>query len=309
MNNSFKGYTLGIIAAATYGLNPLFALPLYERGMNPDSVLLLRYLFAVPIIWIMLKIRGRSLGITRGDIIPLFLMGLLVAFSSLTLFVSYNYMNAGIASTILFVYPVMVAVMMALFYRERISFVTVLCMIASLGGIMLLYKAPDGATLSLVGTVMALLSGLTYAVYIVAANRPRFRSMPTLKMIFYVMAFGVTVFLAGIVFGGSLTLPDDWIGWGCALALAVLPTAVSFSCTTAAIQYIGSTPAAILGALEPVTAILVSILVFGENVTQREIVGLVLIILSVSVVAGGKEVTRRLIRIREMFPKLRQNDH
>lgn len=115
MNAKAKGYVLGAIAAATYGMNPLFALPLYKAGMNPDSVLFFRYLFAIPVLGIMIKARGRNFKLKPNEIVPLILMGLLVSFSSLALFQSYNYMEAGIASTLLFVYPILVALLPLLF--------------------------------------------------------------------------------------------------------------------------------------------------------------------------------------------------
>ena len=93
MNTKVKGYFLGAIAAATYGTNPLFALPLYKDGMDPDSVLFFRYLFAIPILGMMIKGRGRSFKIEHKAAVPLIVMGLLVAFSSLALFQSYNYME------------------------------------------------------------------------------------------------------------------------------------------------------------------------------------------------------------------------
>ena len=95
MNVKAKGYILGTIAAATYGMNPLFALPLYKAGMNPDSVLFFRYLFAIPLLGIMLKARRRNFQINKKEILPLAVLGLLVALSSLALFRSYNYMDAG----------------------------------------------------------------------------------------------------------------------------------------------------------------------------------------------------------------------
>ena len=121
MNQKTKGYILGTVAAATYGMNPLFALPLYKDGMNPESVLFFRYLLAIPILAVMIHARGRSFRVSRKETLTLIVMGLLVAVSSLTLFQSYNFMEAGIASTILFVYPIMVAVIMALVFKEKIS--------------------------------------------------------------------------------------------------------------------------------------------------------------------------------------------
>ena len=108
MNNKTKGFIYGAIAAASYGMNPLFALPLYAAGMSVDTVLFYRYAFAVIVLGVLMKLQGQSFTLRKADILPLVIMGLLFSFSSLLLFMSYNYMDAGIASTILFVYPVMV---------------------------------------------------------------------------------------------------------------------------------------------------------------------------------------------------------
>lgn len=304
MNPKAKGYLLAIIAATTYGMNPLFALPLYADGMNPESVLFFRYLLAIPLLAAMLKARGRSFRVSRTAVLPLAVMGLLMALSSLALFLSYRYMAAGIASTLLFVYPILVALIMAAAYHERISRQTMACILMALAGIGLLYKGGDGATLSLAGTLLVFVSALSYAVYIVGVNHRRLRDIATLKVTLYVLLFGLALFAGRLLTGTALTLPRTWYFWGNLLALAVLPTAVSFLCTTKAIQYIGSTPTAILGALEPVTAIFFGLTVFGERLTVREAVGLVLIIAAVTLVVAGGRLTPLLIRLRRLFPRL-----
>ncbi len=304
MNTKAKGYALAVIAAATYGMNPLFALPLYKAGMNPDSVLFFRYLLAIPLLAAMIKGRGRNFRITRRDVLPLAVLGILVALSSLTLFQSYNYMDAGIASTLLFVYPIMVALLMAGIYHEKVSIQTSVCILLALGGIGLLYQNGEGATLSTRGTLLVFVSALSYAIYIVGVNRPGLREIATLKVTFYVLVFGVALFVARLCFGSELTLPDKWYLWGNLIALAVFPTAISFLCTTSAIQYIGSTPTAILGALEPVTAIIFGVTVFGEVLTGRECLGLAMIIVAVTLVIAGGNITTYLVRFRKMFPRL-----
>ena len=283
MNMKAKGYILGAVAAATYGMNPLFALPLYKAGMNPDSVLFFRYLFAIPILGVMIRARGRHFTLRRREVLPLVVMGLLVALSSLTLFQSYNYMEAGIASTLLFVYPIMVALIMAVVFKEKLTPQILLCIVLALGGIGLLYKGGDGAALSLVGTMLVMVSALSYAIYLVGINQSALKDM------------GMS---------GNLCVPDQWYLWGNLLALAVFPTAVSFLCTTSAIQYIGSTPTAILGALEPVTAIFFGVTVFGEMLTLRESIGLVMIVTAVTFVIAGSNITLYLIRFRKLFPRL-----
>lgn len=304
MNAKAKGYILGSIAAASYGMNPLFALPLYKAGIDPDSVLFFRYLFAIPLLGIMIKARGRSFKIQRKETFPLIIMGLLVALSSLTLFLSYNYMAAGIASTLLFVYPIMVALIMAMVFKEKLALQTIVCMLLALGGIGLLYKSEDGSTLNLIGTLLVFASSLSYAIYIVGINQTSLKNVATLKVTFYVLLFGLSLFVARLLYSGVLNTPDQWYLWANLLALAVFPTAISFLCTTGAIQYIGSTPTAILGALEPVTAIFFGIAVFGESLTVRESFGLVMIIVAVTFVIAGGNITSQLVRFRKLFPRL-----
>lgn len=304
ISDKTKGYVLGIIAATTYGLNPLFALPLYKSGMDPDSVLFFRYLFAIPILGIMLKARGRSFKVRRKNVFQLIVMGLLVAVSSLTLFQSYNYMEAGIASTLLFVYPILVALIMAFVFKEKPSLQTVMCIILAVVGIGLLYKGEDGTSLSLTGTVLVMLSALTYAIYLVGINQTSLKNVATLTVTFYVLLFGLSLFIFRLYTGGNITIPGEWYLWGNLLALGLFPTAISFLCTTSAIQYIGSTPTAILGALEPVTAIVVGLTVFGESLTQRELTGLALIIIAVTLVIAGGNITQQMVRFRKLFPRL-----
>lgn len=307
MNVKVKGYLLGALAAASYGMNPLFALPLYSDGMDPYSVLFFRYLFAIPILGIMLKARGRTFAVSRHDLLPLVVMGLLLAMSSLSLFLSYNYMEAGIASTMLFVYPIMVAVIMAIFFREHITAQTASCIFVALVGIALLYKGSDGATLDATGVMWVMVSALSYALYIVGVNRPRLKGIATLKLTFYALVFGFSIFIVCTDFGRALTFPSAWYKWGNLVALALFPTAISFLCTTHAIQYIGSTPTAILGALEPLTAVFFGVTVFGEALTPRLMFGIVMIIAAVSALVAGGSITSHLIRFKKMFPRLRRH--
>lgn len=306
MTLKLKGYLLGIIAAASYGLNPLFTLPLYEAGMTPDSVLMFRYLFAIPILGVMLLWRGRNFRIKRRELLPLISLGLLFALSSLTLFQSYNYMDAGIASTILFIYPILVAVIMTTIFKEKMSKQTILCILTAISGIVLLYRGDDGTTLSLIGTLLVLASAASYAIYIVGINQTSLRNVATLKLTFYVILIGTTLFIGRLTFTQGLQVPplSEWRLWTNLLCLAIFPTVLSLFCTTKAIQYIGSTPTAILGALEPVTAVFIGVLVFNEVITLHIAIGLLLIIVSVTFVVSDGDITLHLTRFRKMFPKI-----
>ena len=294
MSDKFKGFVFGAVAAATYGMNPLFTLPLYKEGLDADSVLFYRYSMAIALLGVMMKLRKRSFALKRNEVVPLALGGLVFAASSLFLFIAYRHMDAGIASTILFVYPVMVAVIMAMFFKEKITPVTVFSILLALAGIGLLYKGGDGGPLSFTGIVLVMLSALSYAAYIVGVKKSALRELPGDKLTFYSLLFGLSIYFVRLKFCLDLQPVTSWFGWGNVIAIALLPTVISLICTALAIRYIGATPTAILGALEPVTAVFFGVLVFGELLTFRLSVGIVMIIISVSLIIAGKPAAERL---------------
>lgn len=299
-----KGYALAALAAAAYGTNPAFAVPLYGHGMNAVSVLLFRYLMGLPVLAAIMAFRGKSFSLKKEEIVPTIILGVLMALSSLTLFESYNYMNSGVASTLLFVYPVMVAVMMIMFFHEKFSISTVICLIVMGAGLLLLMKPQGNTTLSMFGILLVMLSALTYALYIVMVNESKsVRNIPTTKLLFYVLSWGSLVYVAMIMCGSEVTVPLENWGWLNLIALAIIPTVISLACTTKAIQLIGSTPTAILGALEPVSAVVLSVLVLGQAITAQDIIGGALIVVATTIVICAGPVDKAILRMRKMFPK------
>ena len=203
-------------------------------------------------------------------------------------------MDAGIASTILFMYPVLVAVIMALFFKERLSLVKALSIATAFVGITFLYEGEGGVTLNLTGVCFVLLSSLTYALYIVGVNRSSLKDMPGLKLTFYAILFGSLVYivrLRGCVDLQLLESADQWVN---ALGLALFPSVISMVTIAKSIRFIGPTPAAILGALEPLTALFVGVVVFHERLTAGNMVGIVLVLAAVTLVAAGPAGLARL---------------
>lgn len=293
MNAKLKGTICGVVAAISYGTNPLGALSLYADGKNAESVLFYRYALATLMLGLLMLVERKPFGVTRKEMGIISVLGVLFASSSQCLYFSFNHMDAGIASTILFVYPVMVAVIMAVMFKEKVTLVTCLSILLALGGITLLYNGGDGATLSTVGVVLVLISSLTYAVYIVIVNKSSLR-MSSVKLSFYVLMVG-TVYIVLVSFAGddyriqALTTPGQWMY---ALLLALLPTVVSLVLMVIAVHNIGSTPTAIMGALEPLTAVVIGVTVFGEALTVRLGIGIILILTAVMLIIVGKSFSR-----------------
>lgn len=300
MNNNIKGVLFGIIASISYGMNPLFSLPLYAEGMTPDSVLFYRFIFAALLLGGILVLKGESLKIKKKEILPLFTYGVLFSFSSLFLFQSFLFMDAGIASTILFVYPILVAVIMVLFYKEKASLLTFSCIGLSMIGIVLLYKGDGQTALNGKGLFLVALSALAYSLYIVGVGRSSLRSMPIGKMTFWTILFGASIYLLRTQFLFHLQPVPSFNDWLNILGLALIPTVVSILFINIAIKHIGSTSTAIIGALEPVTALMIGVLVFHEQITLRIIFGVLLILMAVSLIVAGKpllsDISRRIKR-------------
>lgn len=297
MSTKLKGTIYGIIAAVSYGTNPLGALLLYQEGINAHSVLFYRFSLAVVLLALLMLVQKKSFAVNRKELAVLASLGVLFAVSSLTFFTSFHHMDAGISATMLFVYPVMVAVIMAVFFKERLTAVTVFSIALSLAGIALLYKGDGGETLSTLGVVLVMVSSLTYAIYIVVVNRS-FLLMSSVKLTFYVLLFCMVCIVIHSFFDNGthlqlLTTPAMWLH---ALMLALLPTVISLVLMVMAVHAIGSTPTAILGALEPLTAVLIGISVFGEQLTPRLAIGITLIVIAVLLIIAGKSFSVKRVR-------------
>ncbi len=283
------GTLAGIAAAICYGTNPLGALKLYAAGMQTNSVLFYRFGLAWVIITIVMLLRKESFRVTRQEFRVLTGLGLLFIVSSLTLYLSFLYMAAGVASTILFTYPVMTAVIMALFFHERITFSTVLSLLLSGAGVVMLYWSDGVGTLSILGVFLVLASALSYALYIILMNKGNLQ-MSSFKINFYVLMYctlGMVVY--SLLAGMPLTLPQNAVSWFYVGWLAIVPAIFALVLMVYAAKYVGSTATAILGALEPLTAVLIGLFVFNEPFTTYLAVGIVLILAAVVIIAMVKQ--------------------
>ncbi|MGN0213468.1 MAG: DMT family transporter [Muribaculaceae bacterium] len=324
MTNTTKGSIYAIVSAMSYGLNPLGGLMLGAEGINTHTILFSRFTIAVAILAFVIALRackgnrnGLRERLTKGFVLSrcataivdrrdkpgkawrvlsshwalVVLLAGLFAVSALALFSSYLYMDSGIASTLLFVYPIIVALIMALFFHERITIVTVASLALAFIGIAMLNGGGDSGSINAIGCALVMLSSLAYAVYIVALNRWRVK-IPVLTLNMYVMAV-CACFIALHSFTDPqfrlMALPSA-TAVGYAVMLALVPTVISLVTMTRAIELVGSTPTAIMGAFEPLTAVVVGIVVFHEAFTPSIAVGNLLIILAVVLIISSKYV-------------------
>ena len=271
----------------TYGLNPLFAKPLLEMGVSIDTMLSFRYLLAVLILGVWLVARKESLRVNAAQTVRLVILGILFALSSATLFFSYNYIPAGLATTIVFLYPVLVALIMV-FLKVYPTWQVWLSIILTFAGVIILSLPSSGVSFNAVGLLLAGASALVYAMYLIIVNRSRrLRTVSNHVLTFYALLFGSLLFLGhGLSSGGDLLAGvHGWFCWLCLIGLAIFPTLMSLLCLAASTRLIGATKTSVLGVAEPVTAIAVGCIFFNESLTLNVIVGVTITLFAVTFMA------------------------
>lgn len=274
------GYAAGITTGVTYGLNPLFAMPLMKSGASVESILFFRYSFSVIMLGVWLVLTRESFRISFKQSIRLLILGLLFTTSSLTLFESYKFIPSGLATTIVFLYPVFVAVIMV-FMRVYPTWQVWLSIMLTFVGVMILSKSDSTHIIQTKGIVLAMASALAYAMFIVIINRSMaIRKVSNTKLTFYALMVGMVVFFTkSVISGGFDSMLRVFEIRGSVvnlLLLAILPTIVSTATLALSTRKIGATKASVLGVFEPVTAILVGALAFSEEITLNIIIGIIL---------------------------------
>ncbi len=294
--SAVKGSLAGMLSAAAYGCSPALALALYGIGFDAANALFYRYFGALILILPLLLWKKDQILLPWKDLRALALPGICFALSTLTYFISFSYMNAGISATLMFLYPIFTAFIMVLVYHEKLSLSLILAIALSFAGVVMLHGAEEGG-LSLVGVLLAGASAFTYALYIVGINRTHLL-ISNEKLTFYLILFsvGVTAIYMGISPTSAIKLPTPTSLIFIAL-LALVPTIISLELMNVSIAAIGSTRTAILGALEPVTAVTLSVLLFAEPLSLSLAGGIALIVCGVILVLAGQRFKARRARV------------
>ena len=287
MSPTLKGTIAGLIAAICYGLIPLFTIPIKNgeaaNHLSDCSIMFYRFALATVIIAVLMLITRRNFKITRGELVTLTYLAFLSDGSALFLIDGYNYLSSGVATTIHFMYPVVTTIMMMVFYNEARKGSTLLAVLLAVVGVGVLSWQSNGET-SLHGVIIELISACCYAFYLIRVNRSRVRNMDGMKLTFYVMGIGALIFGAEALRQDEFQIITTGVQVSHLLLLGIVCTVVTNLCLVMAVQRIGSTMTAVLGALEPLTAVALGCLLMGEDITLNVVLGICLIIPSVIII-------------------------
>ena len=282
--NAIIGYPAGIITGITYGLNPLFAKPLMEAGASTEAILFFRYGIAVLLLGAYLVLKKESFRINLRQAGVLLALGLLFSSSSAFLFEAYKYIASGLATTLVFLFPVMVAIIMV-FLKVVPSWPVWLSIAATFAGVMIMTGGSGSEPVNPTGVWFSIAAAFFYALFIVIINRSKaIASIPNSILTFYALLAGTVFFLTRCALKGEELMAglDGFMPWVNLIGLAVLPTIVSTAGLAVATRNIGATKASVLGVFEPITAILVGTVVFGEVLTPNIIAGILISVVAVT---------------------------
>lgn len=273
-----------MLSSATFGLIPLFTLPVIKSGMHTPSIIFYRMLFSVVMLAVLILLRKGSFKLNGKQVMTILALSVFYASTSLLLIESYLYIPSGVATTISFLYPVAVSLILFFLFKQRISKETMIAIVLSILGVFLLSGFSSQSGLNSTGLICVITTIFTYSAYIVGVNKTSANSVNSLTLSFYVLLFTCLFFSLNVFVRGGLEPIESGTQLGSLLLLGFIPTVLSNLFLLLALKRTDSATVSLFGCMEPLTALLVGVFVFNEQLNAIKIAGVCLIILAVLVI-------------------------
>ena len=286
---TINGLFYAAISSMSFGFSPLFSLGLIAAGLSDFDILSYRWFIAGLVLMIYAFFKKKSLRLNSfGEVWKVILLSILRAITSVTLLLGYVNISSGIASTINFMYPVIVTICMMLFFGEKRSKIDFLAIAVSIFGVYLLASGDsimvEGGNTDL-GLACSLISAVSFATYYILMKQVKADKIEVVKFTTWIMMLSAFYFIiCAIIFNGRLTLVTDMKSWINILGLGLWATMVSNITGVKGIRRIGPTMTSVLGALQPVTAVILGVLFLGEHLYTRSLIGIMIIIAAVTII-------------------------
>lgn len=286
---TINGIFYAAISSASFGFSPLFSIGLLAAGLSSFDVLSYRWLVAGIVLMVYALCKKKTLRLNSFDEFwKIILMSALRSITSVTLLIGYANISSGIASTINFMYPVVVALCMMIFFGEKKSKVDLAAIAVSIFGVYLLASGDsliiEGGNTTL-GLICSIISAFSFAAYYIVMKQVKADKIEVVKFTTWMMLFSAFYFIVcAFIFDGKLTIVTGGKEWMYILGLGLWSTMVSNFTGVKAVRRIGPTLTSILGALQPLTAVILGCIFLHEHLYFKSLVGITLILVAVTVV-------------------------
>ena len=288
MNKRATGVAAAIISAVVFGMVPLFMKTIIAGGGTTLSGAFYRFVLSLPILFAIIKYKKIPMGITGTEFLKICLITICgYGGTAVLLFSSYNFIPTGMSTTIHFVYPVFTILGCIIFLKERVRPLKILCALLCMCGILLFYDGDSSSSLPGIG--LAFLSGMTYSFYIIYLKKSGLQEMDTIKLIFYMNSVASVMILIMAVASGSFTVNLTTAAWVTAAIFAAVVSLVGVFGFQLGVKYVGPESAAILSTFEPITSVIIGVMLYDEVFSAKAILGCACILSSVVIVAKMKE--------------------
>ena len=294
---TLNGIFYACISSASFGFSPLFSIGLLAAGLSNSDVLSYRWALAAIVLMVYAAVKGKTLRINSLDEAwKIALLSGLRALTSVTLLIGYANIASGIASTINFMYPVIVVFWMMLVHGEQKSWINLAAIALSILGVYLMASG-DGLKIeggnTALGLACSIISAVSFAAYYILMKRTRADKIEVVKFTTWIMIMCAVYFIiGGLIVNGGITLVHDGKLWLDILGLALWSTMISNFTGVKAVRRIGPTLTSILGALQPLTAVILGVLFLDEHLGFKSIAGIVLILTAVLMVVTHQNMKK-----------------
>ena len=286
---TIKGLFYAAISSASFGFSPLFSLALIAAGLSNFDVLSYRWLTAAVVLVIYAACKKKTLKLNSFDEVwRVVLLSALRSITSITLLIGYANIASGVASTINFMYPVIVALCMMIIFREDRAWINVIAIFLSILGVYLMANG-DGVIVeggnTVLGLTCSLISAITFAAYYIVMKKTKSDKIEVVKFTTWIILLSAIYFIAAaLIIDGRITIVTDFKSWMNILGLGLWATMVSNFTGVKAIRRIGPTLTSILGALQPLTAVVLGVVFLDEHLGISTISGIILILAAVTMI-------------------------
>ena len=294
---TLNGIFYACISSASFGFSPLFSIGLLAAGLSNSDVLSYRWALAAIVLMVYAAVKGKTLRINSLDEAwKIALLSGLRALTSVTLLIGYANIASGIASTINFMYPVIVVFWMMLVHGEQKSWINLAAIALSILGVYLMASG-DGLKIeggnTTLGLACSIISAVSFAAYYILMKRTRADKIEVVKFTTWIMILSALYFIVcGLIFDGRLTIVTDGRQWLYIAGLGLWSTMVSNFTGVKAVRRIGPTFTSILGALQPLTAVVLGAIFLDEHFGIKTIIGIVLIMVTVMFTVAHKHTAK-----------------
>lgn len=288
--NKTKGFICVIISAFIFGFTPILGKLTYSGGSNAIMLVFLRNFMSLPIIYAILKYKKISFKVTKEEFKKLFILSIFsTILTALLLYGSYSFISVGMATTVHYVYPILVALVLVIFFKEKISRIKVFSLIISFTGVLLFF---DGnVSSSFVGLFIAFASGISYGMALIYMDKSGLKDYYPLLVTFYTCVFAAIVLFLTAVISGRFTVSLTGDAWLYSFIVSIMTSVIAISFMQIGVRNIGPTTTAILCMFEPITSVLLGIVLLDEPISFKSISACVLILSAVLILSIFKEKT------------------